>query len=351
MWRAELALLLRRVRIKALLVVLAAVPILVAVAVRIAGSGPDPGVGPRFLDQVTNNGVFAGLVGLTVTVPFFLPLAVAVVAGDSGGRRGGPGNAALPPRAPVWSHPPARGQGRSPLRSSVCWRGSPWPLPGSSPEPCSSRSGRSRRCRARRCRSPKASPASSAPSMVVGASLFGLAAIGMFISTLTDVPVGAMAATAGIAVLSGVLDAVPQVHALHPWLLTHWWLSFGDLLPRTDPVDRHLAQPRSAGGVRRHLRQRGVGAVQLQGRPGLIGGPKQRAWPPAARMDRCQSSPFRCGKAGRSTRSAGSCASCTDAFVRTCGGEASAVRVLIRDVPKTDWAVGGELVADRDEES
>ena len=57
MWRAELALLLRRVRIKALLVVLAAVPILVAVAVRIAGSGPDPGVGPRFLDQVTNRRV------------------------------------------------------------------------------------------------------------------------------------------------------------------------------------------------------------------------------------------------------------------------------------------------------
>ena len=41
----------------------------------------------------------------------------------------------------------------------------------------------------------------------------------------------------------------------------------------------------------------------------------------------------------------------TDAFVRTCGGEASAVRVLIRDVAKTDWAVGGELVADRDEPS
>ena len=30
--------------------------------------------------------------------------------------------------------------------------------------------------------------------------------------------------------LCGVLDAIPQLHALHPWLLTHWWLSFGDLL-------------------------------------------------------------------------------------------------------------------------
>ena len=30
--------------------------------------------------------------------------------------------------------------------------------------------------------------------------------------------------------LSGVLDAVPQLHVIHPWLLTHYWLSFGDLL-------------------------------------------------------------------------------------------------------------------------
>ena len=37
----------------------------------------------------------------------------------------------------------------------------------------------------------------------------------------------------------------------------------------------------------------------------------------------------------------------TDAFVRTCGGDPAAVRVLLRDVPPTDWAIGGELVADR----
>ena len=38
----------------------------------------------------------------------------------------------------------------------------------------------------------------------------------------------------------------------------------------------------------------------------------------------------------------------TDAFVRVCGGEATAVRVLIHDVPRTHWAVGGELFSDRD---
>src|SRR5258708_10218546 len=65
---------------------------------------------------------------------------------------------------------------------------------------------------------------------VVGVSLMGLAAVGLFISPLTDAPVGAMAATAGLAVLSGVLDSLPQTHALHPWLLTHYWLSFGDVI-------------------------------------------------------------------------------------------------------------------------
>ena len=71
-------------------------------------------------------------------------------------------------------------------------------------------------------------------SVVVGASLFGMAAIGLFISTLTDVPVGAMAATVGFAVLSAVLDGVPQVASIHPWLFTHNWFAFGDLL--RDPV-------------------------------------------------------------------------------------------------------------------
>ena len=37
----------------------------------------------------------------------------------------------------------------------------------------------------------------------------------------------------------------------------------------------------------------------------------------------------------------------TDTFVRVCGGDTSNVRVLIRDVAPTDWAIGGRLVADR----
>jgi ABC-2 type transport system permease protein len=79
---------------------------------------------------------------------------------------------------------------------------------------------------------------------LVALSLLGLAAIGFFASTLTDVAIGAMAATLGILVLSGVLDAIPQLSAIHPWLFTHNWLSFADVL-RTHitwtAIERNLA--------------------------------------------------------------------------------------------------------------
>lgn len=37
----------------------------------------------------------------------------------------------------------------------------------------------------------------------------------------------------------------------------------------------------------------------------------------------------------------------TEAFVRSCGGDATNVRVVMRDVPPDNWAIGGALVADR----
>jgi ABC-2 type transport system permease protein len=64
----------------------------------------------------------------------------------------------------------------------------------------------------------------------VTVSLLGLAAIGLFASTLTDAPVGAMAATIVIAVTAQVLGALPQLEWLHPWLFSQYWLGFSDLL-------------------------------------------------------------------------------------------------------------------------
>ena len=68
----------------------------------------------------------------------------------------------------------------------------------------------------------------------MAASLAGLAAIGLAVSTFTEVPVGAMATTVVLAITSQILDAIPQLSWLHPWLFSHQWLAFGDLL--RDPV-------------------------------------------------------------------------------------------------------------------
>ena len=82
--RSELSLIFLRWRTLALLAVLAAIPVLIGVALKLAASpaGGD-GQGPAFLGQVAGNGVFLALVSLTVLLTLVLPLAVAVVAGDS----------------------------------------------------------------------------------------------------------------------------------------------------------------------------------------------------------------------------------------------------------------------------
>jgi len=77
----------------------------------------------------------------------------------------------------------------------------------------------------------------------VAFSLAMVGALGLFVSTMTEVPVAAMAATLTLTIVSEVLDAVPQLSALHPWLPTHYWLQWVDL----------LRDPMAAGNVGRGL--------------------------------------------------------------------------------------------------
>jgi ABC-2 type transport system permease protein len=48
------------------------------------------------------------------------------------------------------------------------------------------------------------------------------------------VPLAAMAATAITVVVVAILDSVPQISSIHPYLFVQWWFSFGDLI--RDPV-------------------------------------------------------------------------------------------------------------------
>ena len=61
-----------------------------------------------------------------------------------------------------------------------------------------------------------------------------LGAIGLFISTLTEQPIGATIAVVLLNVMMFILDQITQLAWLHPWLLTHWWPAIGDFL--RDPI-------------------------------------------------------------------------------------------------------------------
>ncbi|TFB55654.1 ABC transporter permease [Cryobacterium tagatosivorans] len=229
LFASELAVLFRRRRTWAMLLALAAVPVLIAVAVRLSSSPPEPGRGPPFLDRVTQNGLFVGITALVVCIPLFLPLTVGVVAGDTIA-----GEANLGTLRYLLVVPAGRvrlllvkfagaaafclAATLTVVVSGALIGAALFPV-----GPVTLLSGDTISVGESILRS----------LLVAGyvtVSLLGLSAIGLFISTLTVVPVGAMAATIVLSVVAQVLGALPQLEWLHPWLFSHYWLDFADLL-------------------------------------------------------------------------------------------------------------------------
>src|SRR4249920_487086 len=70
---------------------------------------------------------------------------------------------------------------------------------------------------------------------VVGSGLYillaasGITAVGLWISTLTDSGPGAIVATVIVAIAGQVIDQIPNLHVLHPYVPTHGWLGFTGL--------------------------------------------------------------------------------------------------------------------------
>ena len=79
----ELALMLRRRRVWMCWLLLCALPVLVAVLLAVTGLVPPPGRGAAFLSAVTTNGQIYPAAALALVLPVFLPITVAVVAGDT----------------------------------------------------------------------------------------------------------------------------------------------------------------------------------------------------------------------------------------------------------------------------
>ncbi|QYF73367.1 ABC transporter permease [Cryobacterium sp. PAMC25264] len=231
---SELTVLFRRRRTWALLLALAAIPVLIAVAVRLSSQEPTPGRGPPFLDQVTQNGLFVAFTGLIVSIPLFLPLTVGVVAGDTIAGEASLGTLRyllVAPAGRVWllvvkyvgAAVFALAATLTVVTAGVLSGLALFPV-----GPLTLLSG---------------DTISLGESFLralliagyVTVSLLGLSMIGLFFSTLTVVPVGAMAATIVLSVVAQVLDSLPQLDWLHPWLFSHYWLDFADLLRQ--PVD------------------------------------------------------------------------------------------------------------------
>jgi ABC-2 type transport system permease protein len=79
----ELRKLVRRPRTWVSIGLLAGLPTLVAVFLKITGIGPRPGEGSAFLGAVLSNGALFPAAALALVLPVFLPVAVSVMAGDT----------------------------------------------------------------------------------------------------------------------------------------------------------------------------------------------------------------------------------------------------------------------------
>ncbi|MGW2096341.1 ABC transporter permease [Streptomyces olivaceoviridis] len=235
--RSELVTTVRRWRTLALLGVLAAVPVLVGIAVKIetrgGGSAGGGGEGPAFISQITNNGLFLVFTALAATLPFFLPMAVGVVAGDAIAGEAGAGTLRYLLVAPA---------GRTRLLltkyatvlafcllatlvvavSALLVGALLFPL------------GELTTISGTRISFAEGLGRALLIALVVAASLVGVAALGLFVSTLTNSGIAAMATTVGLLITVQIVDQIPQLHALQPYLFPHYWLSFADLM--RDPV-------------------------------------------------------------------------------------------------------------------
>lgn len=69
----------------------------------------------------------------------------------------------------------------------------------------------------------------------VSAGMAALAAVALALSTFTEAPIGAIAATLVLIIVTQVLRVIPQLDFLGPYLLPTWWNGFDGVL-RT-PID------------------------------------------------------------------------------------------------------------------
>jgi len=216
-----------------LLAVTALFPLLIGIALRVAAPHPGNGGGNgpvgSFFNQLAGNGVFLAFIALSSLLILVLPVVVAVVAGDSVAGEAGAGTLRYLLAVPA---------GRTRLLvvklaviatfglcatfvvsavalvvGAVLFPVGPVTLLSGDTVPLADGLLRL-----------------FFVSLYVAAAMAALGAVGLAISTLTEHAIGAIAALMILVVASEVVDNVPQLAAVGPYLPTHWWLGFDSLL-------------------------------------------------------------------------------------------------------------------------
>lgn len=226
----ELGKLLRRPRTWAMVGLLAGLPVLVALFIKATDVAPRPGTGPAFLSQVLTNGTLLPVAALAIVIPLFLPVTVAVVAGDAVA-----GEAAAGTLRYYLVRPVARGRLLlaklvavvafvllAVVAVAVVNYVAGALLFGAQPLPTTSGG-------------PPLSTQDAALRVVesvlyVGWSMLGVACLALLFSTLTDSGLAAALGAVAVLIASGVLDGLLEpAAAVRPYLPTHYWFAFIDL--------------------------------------------------------------------------------------------------------------------------
>jgi ABC-2 type transport system permease protein len=240
MIRVELAKLFRRPRTYITALLLCALPFIVAVFLATTPIPPPPGQGGAFLSAVLGNGALYPAAAMALVMPVFLPVSVAVLAGDAVAGEASAGTLRYLLIRPVGrtrllvaklvalvvfvlfaigmvvatsyltgitlfgSQPAAAPPGQIALPADVT------SLSGSTISP----TGLGLRL------------LGTVAYIVV--SMLGVAAIALFLSTLTDSALGAAMGSLAVLVTSQVLVTLDAAAAVRPYLPTRYWLAWID---------------------------------------------------------------------------------------------------------------------------
>lgn len=221
-------------------------PAIVAVFLATADFAPPPGQGGAFLSAVVNDGSLYPAAALALVLPLFLPIAVAVVAGDSIAGEASAGTlrylvvrpvsrtrllvAKLVALAVYVTAAIAIVVLTSLVLGVLLFGTGGEVVPGGQPTGAITLSGTSL-------------SSSSLGLRLLGAvayivlSMLGFAAITVFLSTMTDSALGAALGGLAVLITSSVLETLDAAAPVKPYLPTHYWLSWIDFF--RDPVLWH----------------------------------------------------------------------------------------------------------------